>query len=158
MEIKKTHKVFRYESEVRWESSRRGKICSSGKPELKISSPPEFKGEAGFWTPEDMFVASVNACTMTTFVAYAQHKNVQLVGYESEAEGVLENVEGKYRITKVTLHPHVMLKSEEDVRQAREILEDAHRACFITNSTTAEVELFPQFRVSSAASPGSIGG
>jgi len=155
MEPKKTYKVFRYESEVRWESGRSGKMCSYGKPELRISSPPEFKGEAGFWTPEDLFVASVNACTMTTFLAYAQHRNLPLERYESEAEGVLENVEGNYRFTKITLHPHVELKSQEAVTLAREILEDAHKNCLITNSTTAKVEVFPQFRVSSAAPTGS---
>ncbi len=158
MEAKKTYKVFRYETEVRWESSRSGKMCSAGKPELEISSPPEFKGEPGLWTPEDLFVASVNACTMTTFLAYAQYKNLPLAAYESEAEGVLENVEGKYRFTKITLRPHVVLKSEEAVPQAREILEDAHKGCLITNSMTTEVKLFPQFRVSSATSTGPVGG
>ncbi len=154
----KTYKIFRYETQVRWESGRSGEMCSAGKPDLKISSPPEFKGEPGFWTPEDLFVASVNACTMTTFLAYAQHKNLQLVGYASEAEGVLENVDGKYRFTTITLHPHVAVKSEEAIPQARAILEDAHKGCLITNSTTAEVKLFPQFHVSSATSTSSVGG
>lgn len=156
MEAKKTYKVFRYENEIRWESGRRGKLCSSGKPEVTFSSPPEFKGEPGLWTPEDLFVASVNMCTMTTFLAYAQHKNLPLAGYESEAEGVLEYVEGKYRFTKITLHPHVELKSEEAVTPAREILDDAHKNCLIANSTTAKVEVFPQFRVSLAAPTGSV--
>ena len=147
MKAKTVYKAFWYESEVRWESSRRGKICSSGKPEVKISSPPEFKGEAGIWTPEDLFLSSVNACTMSTFLAYAQHKNLPLVAYESEAEGLVERVEGKYRFTKIVLNPHIDVESEEAIPQAREILDNAHRDCLITNSTTAEVEIFPQIRV-----------
>jgi organic hydroperoxide reductase OsmC/OhrA len=146
MNAKKSYKAYWYKSEVQWEASRRGKICSAQKPELKISSPPEFKGEAGFWTPEDLFVASVNACTMMTFLAYAHHKNLPLVGYESEAEGLLEYVDGKYRFTKVVLRPHIELGSEDALEQARQILEDAHKGCFVTNSTTAEVELFPLIR------------
>lgn len=150
MKAKTTYKTFWYESEVRWEANRRGKICSTDKPEVKISSPPAFKGEAGMWTPEDLFVASVNACTMTTFLAYAHHKNLPLVGYESDAEGLLEHVEGKYRFTKIVLHPHIEVKSEDAIPQARQILEDAHKDCLITNSTTAEVELFPLIRASTA--------
>ena len=146
METKKTYKVFRYGSEVRWGMGRRGSICSFGKPELEISSPPEFKGDPGFWTPEDLFVASVNACIMMTFLAYAQHKGLELAEYESEAEGVLENVEGKYRFTEVTVRPHVVVKSAEAVSQAREILNSAHRDCLVTNSTTAEVKIFPEVR------------
>jgi organic hydroperoxide reductase OsmC/OhrA len=148
METKKVYKVFRYGSEVRWEARRRGRACSSGKPELEISSPPEFKGDPGFWTPEDMFVASVNACTMMTFLAYAQHKGLELAEYESEAEGVLENVEGKYRFTEITVRPHVVVKSAEALPQAREILDSAHRDCLVTNSTTAVVKIFPELRAS----------
>jgi organic hydroperoxide reductase OsmC/OhrA len=146
MEGKKAHKVFRYASEVRWKSGRRGIVCSSGKPDLEVSSPPEFKGEAGLWTPEDMFVASINVCTLLTFLAFAQHKGLEFVSYESEAEGTLEAVEGKYRFTEVTLRPHLVLKAQEHVERARKILEDAHAHCFISNSISASIKLFPQFR------------
>jgi organic hydroperoxide reductase OsmC/OhrA len=152
MSAKKTYRAYWYKSEIQWEASRRGRLCSAGKPELEISSPPEFKGEAGIWTPEDLFVASVNACTMMTFLAYAHHKNLALMGYESEAEGLLEYVDGKYRFTKVVLRPHIEVESEDAVQQARQILEDAHKGCFVTNSTTAEVELFPLIRISPAQS------
>jgi organic hydroperoxide reductase OsmC/OhrA len=147
MEIKKAFKVFRYASEVQWKAGRTGVASSSGKPALAVSSPPEFKGEAGNWTPEDMFVASINVCTMLSFLAYAQHKGLNLIGYESDAEGTLESLDGKYRFTEVTLRPHVTLKSQEDIEPARKIMEDAHANCFISNSTSAAVKVFPQFRV-----------
>ena len=147
MEVKKAYKVFRYASEVRWKADRRGVICSDGKPDLDVSSPPEFKGEAGAWTPEDMFVASVNVCTMLSFVAFAQHKGLELLGYESDAEGTLESIDGKYRVTEVTLRPHVTVKAEEDFAHAQGVLEEAHANCFISNSITTAVKIFPQFRV-----------
>ena len=147
MEVKKPFKVFRYASEVRWKTGRTGVVCSSGKPDLAVSSPLEFKGEAGNWTPEDLFVASVNVCTMLGFLAFAQHKGLNFAGYESDAEGTLESVEGKYRITEVTLRPHITIKSHTDIELARKIIEDAHANCFIANSTTAAVKIFPQFRV-----------
>lgn len=147
METRKAYKVFRYASEVRWKSGRRGVVCSSGKLDLEVSGPPEFKGEAGLWTPEDMFVASVNLCTMLTFVSFAEHKGLQFADYQSDAEGTLEFVEGRYRITEVSLYPHVALKSQEDVERAHEIMRDAHAQCFISNSITAPVKVFPQFRL-----------
>lgn len=147
MEAKKAYKVFRYESDVCWDSGRRALVSSPDKPDLKVSSPPEFKGEPGQWTPEEMFVASVNACTLMTFIAFAQHKRLEFLGYESSAEGVLENVEGKYRFTEITLHPHVRVKSEEDAGRAREVLHDAHANCFISNSLSLPVKMFPEIRV-----------
>lgn len=147
METKKAYKVFRYENEVSWESARRGTISSAGKPDVAVSSPPEFKGEPGRWTPEDLFLSSVNLCTMLTFVAYAQHRGLNLASYESDAEGTLENVDGKYRFTEIVLHPHVRVKSQEEVERARELLESAHRDCFVANSISAPVKVFPDIRV-----------
>ncbi len=147
MEAKKSYKVFRFQSEVHWQSGRRAMICSSGKPDLAVGSPPEFKGEPGLWTPEDLFVASLNVCTLMTFIAFAQHEKLDFAGYASDAEGALENVDGKYRFSEITLHPHIDVRSPEDVERAREILEDAHKGCFITNSISTVVKLFPQFRV-----------
>jgi organic hydroperoxide reductase OsmC/OhrA len=151
MENKKSYKVFRFESDVAWTQEKDCTVCAPGKPEIQLSSPPEFKGRAGVWTPEDMFVASINVCTLMTFLAYARHKNLGLAGYESSAEGVLEYSNGKYRFTEVTIHPHVTVKSQEEVELAQVILRDAHENCLISNSIVAQVKLSPDFRVAAAA-------
>jgi organic hydroperoxide reductase OsmC/OhrA len=147
MEPKKAYKVFRYQTDVFWKADRRAVVSAAGKPDIEVSSPPEFKGEAGFWTPEDMFVASINLCTLLTLVAFAQHKGLEFVSYESAAEGVLENIEGKYRFTEVILHPRMTVKSEEDIERAREILDSAHKGCLVSNSITTAVKVFPDIRV-----------
>jgi organic hydroperoxide reductase OsmC/OhrA len=64
---------------------------------------------------------------------------------------VLENVEGKYRFTEVILHPHVTVKSQEDIERAREIMESAHKSCLVTNSISSAVKIFPDIRVAPAA-------
>lgn len=151
MENKKGYKVFRFESDVRWTQARECTISGAGKPELAVSSPPEFKGTPGLWSPEDMFVASVNVCTLMTFLAYAHHKNLTLAGYECSAEGFLGYSNGKYRFTEIALHPHLTLESEEAIEQARAVLEDAHNNCLISNSIVAQVKIFPEFHVASSA-------
>jgi peroxiredoxin-like protein len=152
MENKKGYKVFRFESDVGWTGERECTICAPGKQEIQLSSPPEFKGRAGVWTPEDMFVASVNVCTLMTFLAYAKHKNLALASYESSVEGVLEYSNGKYRFTEITLRPHVTVNAQEEVERARAILLDAHNNCLISNSIVAQVKILPDFRVAAAAS------
>lgn len=151
MENKKGYKVFRFESDVSWTQEKECTVCASDKPEIKLSSPPEFKGLAGVWTPEDMFVASVNVCTLMTFLAYAKHKNLDLAGYESSVEGVLEYSNGKYRFTEITVHPHVTVKTQEEVALAQKVLQDAHDNCLITNSIVAQVKIFPDCRVATKA-------
>jgi len=146
VEPKKAYKVFRYQAAVAWKSGRRAVVSSAGKPDIEASSPPEFKGEAGCWTPEDMFVASVNLCTLLTFVAFAQQKGLEFVSYECAAEGLLENVEGKYRFTEVALHPHITVKAQQDIERAREVLDSAHKGCLVSNSIASVVKIFPDIR------------
>lgn len=43
-----------------------------GKPEIQVWASPEFKRHEGNWSPEDLLVASVEVCTMTTFLAFAE--------------------------------------------------------------------------------------
>ena len=145
----KTYKSFQYSNNLVWDTARRGRTSAPGKPDIEIGSPPEFKGEAGVWAPEEMLVAALNACMMLTFVSFAQSKRLEFVAYESAAEGLLENVEGKYRIVEVSVQPTLVLRSEADIAAARTIMAEVKENCFISNSITADVKLDPQFRMAS---------
>jgi organic hydroperoxide reductase OsmC/OhrA len=146
---KATYKSFRYKNQLIWKSARRGTSSGPGKQDIDLGSPPEFRGTPDVWSPEELLVASLNGCLMLTFMSMAQAKGLQFAGYESSAEGLLENVDGKYRITHVSVQPSLVLRSEADVEPARKIMEEVDKHCFISNSITAEVKLAPQFRVES---------
>ncbi|HEY2528200.1 MAG TPA: hypothetical protein VGJ20_09680, partial [Xanthobacteraceae bacterium] len=105
METKRAYKSFRYRANTAWSSARRGTLSASGKPNIAVGSPPEFKGEPDIWAPEELLVGSVNTCMMLTFLTLAQAKGQTPVRYESEAEGLLENIEGKYWITEIMVRP-----------------------------------------------------
>ena len=55
-------KVYTYRTAVKWTEQKKGVITCGGKPEIQVATPPEFKGHEGIWSPEDLFVASVNVC------------------------------------------------------------------------------------------------
>jgi len=147
MEAKKSYKTFRYNNDLSWKSGLRGTIVSPGKHDVVVGSPPEFKGEEGVWSPEELLVGALNTCLMLTFLSYAKHKGLEVVSYQSHAEGLLENVDGKYRVTQIAVEPRVAVKSEGDVGRAGEIMASAKEGCFISNSITAAVKLNPQFQV-----------
>lgn len=147
----KTYKSFRYKAKTTWSSARRGTLSAVGKPNVVVGSPPEFKGEADNWSPEELFVGSLNTCIMLTFFALAQARGLTPVGYESEAEGLLENVEGKYCITEVTVRPRVILASDTELELARKTMEGVEARCFVSNSITSRVTVAPEFVVAPAA-------
>jgi organic hydroperoxide reductase OsmC/OhrA len=142
------HKTFTYSTKVVWTSGRSGIVSAEGKPHLWVSSPPEFKGEQGRWTPEDLFVTAIDLCTMTTFVSFAQHLHIPIVEYRSEAEGILEHVDDGYRFTRVVLRPVITVAAEDAVEATRKAIHDAHSACLIGRSVLAEVSVEPRIKVS----------
>ena len=83
----------------------------------------------------------------STFLTLAQARGLTPVGYESEAEGLLENVEGKYRITEVAVRPRVVLASDAELELARKTMEGVEAQCFISNSIRSQVKLTPEFLV-----------
>jgi organic hydroperoxide reductase OsmC/OhrA len=149
MEQKRAHRLFHYEAKTTWSSARRGMLSAAGRPNIVVGSPPEFKGEPDIWAPEELLVGSLNTCMMLTFLTLAQARRLTPAGYESEAEGLLENVEGKYHITEITVRPRVTLKSKAELEPARKAMESVETHCFIANSITARVALIPEFVVAS---------
>ena len=136
-------KTYTYRTSVRWTERKMGVIASAGKPEVQVATPPEFKGHEGIWSPEDLFVASVNVCVMSTFLAFAERAGITFRSYESEAEGRLELVDGKFQFTAIALRPRITLQPGGDVGKAKEILAKAEANCLISNSITTRVTVEP---------------
>jgi organic hydroperoxide reductase OsmC/OhrA len=141
---KKVYKSFHYQTSVRWIEGRRGAVCAAARPDITVSSPPEFKGQPGLWTPEELYVAALNSCLLMTFLAYAQREELEVAEFDCAAEALLEYSEGKYRITEVILKPKLTAHSEDDALLAREVLDRAHDDCIISNSVRTTVKMVPQ--------------
>jgi organic hydroperoxide reductase OsmC/OhrA len=110
---------------------------------MKISNPPEFRGEAGVWTPEDMFVASVEVCHMATFLSFAAKKEVEIISYKSHANGVLEFVEGDYKFTRIVIFPTIVVSSLVAEKEVHALLKEAQKHCLVANSIASIVEVSP---------------
>ena len=145
------HKSFRYKAKTIWTSERVGVLSGTEKPNIIVGSPPEFKGKPDNWAPEELLVGSVNTCILLTFLTLAQGRGLIPAAYESEAEGLLENVEGKYLITEVTIRPRITVKNQADVGPIREAIESAESRCFMSNSVKAKVTVVPDVVVQSDA-------
>jgi organic hydroperoxide reductase OsmC/OhrA len=151
-------RTFEYATGLTWTEEKKGTLVSAGKRAIEIASPPEFKGHAGFWTPEDMFVGSIEMCQMLTFLALAQKQKLPLVAYRSVATGTLEFIEGQYRFTRVIITPAITVEEPGTEAGVRALLEDAHKRCLVANSIRTIVEVRPTVVVQEAVSPGEIPG
>jgi len=114
---------------------------------MEVATPLEFKGHAGIWTPEDLFVASVNTCIMTTFLFYAEKKSLEFLRYESEAEGILERVGNNFMFSTVNIRPKILVRNEDDRFKAQELIKLSEEGCLISNSMKSSVKIFPEITV-----------
>lgn len=137
-----------YDTSVEWQGKRRGKATSPGLPNLSFSTPPEFNGEAGFWTPEHFFVLATETCLMATFVAIAEISKVPVHAFSSSAQGKLEWVEGQgFKFTEVHIRPVVEIENEADREKALRVLEKAEKGCLIARSISAQVKVTPEIKI-----------
>jgi organic hydroperoxide reductase OsmC/OhrA len=144
-------KSFTYQTSIEWTGRRRGNLETAGKPDLVVGSPPEFRGEEGYWTPEHLFVAAVESCTMTTFISLADRRGVVFDQYSSESEGLLEFDGTGLSFTKIVIRVEVVIPEEQDADAVLAVLDETHDACLIGRSMRTEVIIEPQVVTSTPA-------
>ena len=139
---------YYYTTQVEWTGERHGDLSAPVLPSLKVDAPPEFKGHEGVWTPEHLFVASVNSCFMTTFLAIAENSKLEFESFRADAKGKLEKIADKgFMMTEITLQPKLVIRNARDAERASRILEKAEKHCLISNSIKTRTWLEPDIRL-----------
>ena len=115
---------------------------------LLLSSDPAFLGNATLLNPEQLLVMSASSCQLLAFLAVAARARVDVVAYEDHAEAVMPEDDPPTRIKTIRLCPRITVAGGSSGAQAtetrvRQLVELAHRECFIANSLKAEVIVEP---------------
>ncbi|MBS9721784.1 OsmC family protein [Tianweitania sp. BSSL-BM11] len=115
-------------------------IQASGAPG---NVPAQFSSEVSV-DPEELFVSSLSSCHMLWFLDIARRAGVEVLSYEDQAEGVMEqDGQGRTAITRVTLRPRVETDGDLSANQLTDLHAQAHDACFIANSVKTVVAVEP---------------
>src|SRR5215831_3742980 len=134
---------YSYHASAQWHQDGRGFVeLEQGAPRVvNFAPPPEFGGEAGYWTPEHFFLAAVTSCFVATFRAVANASKLNFQGIEVAADGVIEKDAGGFRFTKISLRPVAIIFAEAERERCQRLLEKAERYCLVTRSLSCTVEL-----------------
>lgn len=141
------NKNFIFKTTVKWTEDKKGKLHCSTKPSIEISTPPEFKGHEGYWSPEDLFLASINSCIMTTFIYFAEKSSLVFLSYESEIKGEVSFEEGKLMFSSITVRPIITVKNEPDKEKAKQLIEKSEKYCLISSSVRSKITLLPTIKM-----------
>jgi peroxiredoxin-like protein len=137
--------MYNYEVNLAWTKDRKGVISSPAlQQSTEVATPPEFpKGIEGIWSPEHLFVAAIESCLMTTFLAVAENSKLEFESFSSHATGKLDKVEGKFMMTEVLLQPTLVINNPEHQEKAKRVLEMSEKACLISNSVKSTIIFDP---------------
>ncbi len=135
---------YKYKTNLKWTGEKKGIQSCDNKPDIDVACPPEFGGHEGYWTPEDFFVASIEVCTMTTFLWFIKKEKIELKSYSSEAEGVAELVENTFQFSTLTINMKIGISNKDDKIKIEKIIKKIPRICLVSKSAKCDVILKPE--------------
>jgi peroxiredoxin-like protein len=145
----KNNKSVIFSTELRWLADKSGVVSlNSGKKSFRVSTPPEFGGPEGDWSPEHLFLSSIISCFMSTYLVFVNKMKIESTGFECTATGQVEIIDGKYKFTFIHIYPKAFVANEPDVEKARIAMEKSKKYCLISNSINAEIVLHPEVVIS----------
>lgn len=136
--------VFR--NTVKWDEGRKATLKSHNNPEIEISTPPEFDGPQGYWSPEDMFLASINSCIMTTFLYFVEKFSASFLTYESKIEGEVNLRGGRLLFTSITVRPQIRISDKAQEQQIAELVQKSEKYCLVSCSVKTEIKVLPEIK------------
>ena len=88
-------KPYFYETEIEWKGEKDLKLASGKLPVIEAGAPPEFKGREGNWSPEHLFVASLNTCYTLTLLAIAEFSKIRAGEFVFDGKGKIRKGPGR---------------------------------------------------------------
>jgi organic hydroperoxide reductase OsmC/OhrA len=119
---------------------RRGALSAPGRPKITGGPPADFGGSDDVWSPEHLFLASINLCLMTTFNALAAKKPFARLEYRDRIEGEIDKTDAGLRFNFIKHHVELKVPADE-VDRARQLLERARKFCIVANALALPVEM-----------------
>ena len=133
--------MYSYETTVAWRRGKEGDIRADGRPAINVASPPEFGGPKGMWAPEELLVAAVGSCLMTTFLYFVELLGIQLVSYDGSGSGTMEKTPAGLRFTAMDVAIAVKVDSEADCQKAARLKKKLEKYCPVSASLNFPVRL-----------------
>ncbi|WP_319586030.1 OsmC family protein [uncultured Desulfobulbus sp.] len=136
-----------YTNKVEWRGDHRGHTWCQNGTEMEFSAPPDLHGLPDVMTPEDAFVIAGNTCYHMMVLWAMERFKVNLISYQCEAIGEVEEYIDKTSWFKtLTLNPVLVVKggSAEVVKRALDL---ALKYSTICQSLKSEVIINPTITV-----------
>ena len=139
-----------FETELMWQKDKEADLKARDNPLLQVATPPEFGGPARTWCPEELFVASIESCLMSTFLYFAERFKLLLTAYSSASKGILNKTTAGLRFAGVEVRIEVAWEDDESLRKAASfrLKENLEKYCPVSASLNCPVSIQMKMRTS----------
>jgi organic hydroperoxide reductase OsmC/OhrA len=128
-----------YEVHLTQVQSGTGALGDGEKPQIKVGPPPQFGGNAVYWSPEELLLGSIEACLMATFFALLKKNFVEVINYKSTVHGVLNKVREGLVFERIVLQADLQV-NHSDIEEATHLMHAAKKYCIVANALNVNVE------------------
>jgi peroxiredoxin-like protein len=146
MENEHTYRVVAW-----WASGKTGLVKSDSAPNaIHFTTPPQFGGIEGRWSPEDLLLSAVASCFTSTFHSLAERSSFHFTDLEVEVQGCVNKSESGYMFNEIVVRPRVTLSTDEDRAHAERLMEKAKRLCLVSRALAVEQKFEPRVQAPSS--------
>jgi len=141
-----------FETALRWKEGKQADLKARENPLLEVATPPEFGGPPQTWCPEELLVASVESCLLSTLLYFADRFHLALADYSSRSKGVLGKTPEGLRFSGVEVRIDVIWKDKESLEKAASLRlkEKLEKYCPVSASLKCLVSLQMEMREAAA--------
>jgi organic hydroperoxide reductase OsmC/OhrA len=118
-----------------------------GPREFAIGPPPEFGGRLEALNPEELLVAAINGCLMTTFFHFLGKSHIEIQSYEADAEGHVERDADGFRFVGVQVQATAAVKEPRLAEKICELAGLAETHCLVSRSVSCPVQYHLQVEI-----------
>jgi organic hydroperoxide reductase OsmC/OhrA len=136
------YKEFQFPVSIRWRGGRLARADAEGVDSLELATPPEFRGGLeGYWSPEELLVASTASCFALTLAAVAEKRQIPLLDVSIGATGHMgRRRDGRLGFTVIELDVVVETSAEAE-KALRAAAKLAQEHCLIGQALDVPVHV-----------------
>ena len=143
--------VHRYSTRVAWKGSTAGGYddyprehsMQAADESLRMSSDPAFRGDGQLLNPELLVVAAASSCQLLEFLALAAKARVDVLEYDDDAEGTMDESDEPAWIQRIVLRPRIRVAPGPSREKVERLVHLAHEHCYVANSMRSEIVVEP---------------
>ena len=135
---------LKFKAKVDWDGFEGGKSIARRKIISQFDTPKEFGGKAEYSSPEEIFISSIGACLITTFLFFRKKITFSMKSLRVDANGNLDrnNSEG-YRIKEINALLIVEIDNSQSIHKIQKCFDLTEKFCPISQSLKNCIKNFP---------------